>query len=97
MASCGVFRVPCSASGPFEDVFEFVQVVVREDAEFGTGQAGAVHERSVDQFVQDDNVVFAEEGADGAQGGGVTGGKTDGSLRAFEAGNGLLQFLVRGE
>ena len=65
-----------------------------EDAELGAGEAGGIHDAGMDQLVQDDDVVLAQQGADGAEGSGVAGGEAEGGLGALEGGERFVQFVM---
>src|SRR5258708_4489629 len=66
-----------------------------EDAELGAGQSGAVHDAGMHQLVENQDVVFAEQGGEGANGGGVTGGEGQRGSGAFESGECFLEFMKR--
>ncbi len=68
-----------------------------KDAQFRAGKAGGIHDAGVDEFVEDDDVVLAGERADGADGGGVAGGKGERGLGLLEGGEGGFQFVMRRE
>ncbi len=65
-----------------------------EHAQGRAAEAGRVHDAGVDELIQDDDVVFAEQGADGAEGRGVAGGEAERGFGAFEGGQRFVQFLV---
>ena len=65
-----------------------------EDAEFRPGETSGIDDAGMDELIQDDNVAFARKGADGSQGGGVTGGEAQRGLGAFEGRQRLLQLVV---
>ena len=60
-------------SGPLEFLFQIIRIVVSEDAEFRATKAGGIDDTGVDEFVGDDDVILAEQRADGPDGGGVAG------------------------
>ena len=97
------FRFPLSAFRfwkfvrPFQFVFQIVQIVVGEDAEFRAGKSGGVHDAGVNQLVEDDDVVLAEQRGDGAEGGGVAGGKSQRGFGVLEGGECFFQFVKRRE
>ena len=64
---------------------------------FAPHKPRGVHDAGVNQFVNDDDVVLADQGANGAEGGGVAGGKGQRGFGAFEAGERFLQFMKRRE
>ena len=68
---------------PFQDVFQVVQIVVVKDAEFRAAQTRGIHDAGVNQFINNDDVVLAEQRGDGAERGGVAGGKCQRGLRFF--------------
>ena len=51
----------------------------------------------MNEFVENDDVVFAEQRGDGADGGGVAGGKSQRGFRLLEGGERFLQFVQRRE
>ena len=61
------------------------------------GEAGGIHDAGVDEFIHDDNIVFSNQGADGANGGGVAGGEGQRGFGAFEGGEGFVQLVMRSE
>ena len=65
-----------------------------ENAEFRSTEAGGVDNTGVGEFVQDQDVVLAGEGANGAQGGSVAGGEGERGGSALEGGEKLLEFVV---
>ena len=83
--------------GTNENFFEIGQVVVFEDAEFCAGKAGGVHDAGVNQLVENDDVVLANERGDGAERGGVAGGECERSLCSFEVGERFFKFMKRRE
>ena len=92
--------VECGAlnfAGPFQFVFQIIQVVVGEHAEFRAAEPRGVHDAGVDQFVEHDDVILAEQRADGADGRGVAGGETQRGFGVFEGGERFLQFVKRRE
>jgi hypothetical protein len=46
---------------------------VSEDAEFGTAETGGIDDTGMDEFIEDDNIVLADQSADGSEGGDVAG------------------------
>ena len=80
---------------PFQDVFKIVEIVVGEDAQFGAGKPRGIHDAGVNQFINDDDVILAEQGADGADGRGIAGGKYQRGFGAFECGQRFFQFMKR--
>jgi len=78
-----------------QNLLQVVQVVVGEDAQFGATQAGGVHDAGVNQLINDDRVILAKQGADGADGGRVAAGKAQRRLSSLEGGKNLLQIMVR--
>jgi hypothetical protein len=67
---------------------------VVEYAKSCAAQAGGVHNAGVDELIQDDEVVLAEQGADGADGRRVAGGEAEGRFGALERRERLIQFVV---
>ena len=57
-----------------------------KDAELGAGKPGGVHDAGVDQLVENDDVAFVNNCGDGAEGGGVTGGKGQRGLGLLKRG-----------
>ena len=82
-------------SGPFEFVFQIIQIVVGKDADFCAAEPGGVHDAGVNQFIENDDVILAEQRADGSDGCGIAGRKTQRGFGAFEAGERFLQFVMR--
>ena len=68
-----------------------------KDAQLCAAQARGVHDAGVNELVEDDDVIFAQQGADGSDGGGIAGGETQRGFGAFEIGEGFFKFVVRGE
>jgi hypothetical protein len=67
---------------PFQFVFQIIQVVVGKNADFGADKPRGVHDAGMNEFVENDDVVLAEQRANGADRRRVTGGK---SQRGFGA------------
>jgi hypothetical protein len=65
----GVGGGTCLAGEALQDMFERVEVAMREDAEPGATQAGGIDDRGMDEPVDEDDVLTTEECADGAKGG----------------------------
>src|ERR1051326_7827783 len=82
---------------PLEDVLQLIQVIVLEDAEFRATKTRGIDDAGVDEFVSNDDVLLVEQGANGAEGSGVAGGKTERGFDALEGGQGFLQFVMRRE
>ena len=70
---------------------------MRENAEFCAAQFCGIDNRGVNQFVDDDDVVFVGERANRSERGGVTGGKNQRGFGLFELSERLLEFVVRRE
>ena len=69
-------------------------VFVAEDFNLGTREAGAVDDAGVIELVGEDEVLFAEDGGDGAGVGGEAGLEDDAGLDAFEGCDLLLELHV---
>jgi len=67
-------------------------VFVAEDLDGGAGQAGAVNDAGVVELVGEDEVLFAQDGADGAGVGGKAALEDHAGLDILEAGDLLLEF-----
>ena len=80
--------------GPAQNMFEFVEIIVGEDAEFRAGEARGVNDARVDQFIEHDDVVLADKCADDAEGGGVAGRKGKRGLGMLKRGERFFQFVV---
>src|ERR1035437_3731310 len=78
---------------PLQLGFKVIQVVVVKDAQFCAGKFGGVHDAGMNQFINDDNVVLADERSDGAERGGVAGGKSQCGLGFFEGSEDFFQFV----
>ena len=65
-----------------------------KQAELGAGKPRGVNDRGVDELVKDDDVVLADERGDGAEGGGIAGGKGEGGFSGLELGEGRLQLVM---
>jgi len=59
------------------------------------GQLRGVHNAGVNQLINDDDVILAEQRGDGAQRRGVAGGKSQRGFGRFESGERFLQFVKR--
>ena len=79
---------------PLQDAFEVCQVVVVEHAELCAGEAGGIHDAGMDQLIEDDDVVRADQRADGAESCGVAGGEAERGGGAFERGERFFEFVV---
>ena len=77
-----------------EELFGVGDVFVAEDLDLGTGEAGAVDDAGVVEFVGEDEVFFAEDAGDGAGVGGEAGLEDDAGLDAFEGGDLFFELHV---
>ena len=77
-----------------ELLFGVGDVFVTEDENLGARETCAIDDRSVIEFVGDDEVVFAQERRNGARVGGESGLKDHAGFDVFEAGDLLFQFHV---
>jgi hypothetical protein len=82
---------------PLEDFLQIGQIIVVEDTQRRTAQAGGVHDGGVNEFVQNDNVVPGEQGAQGSGGGGIAGGEGEGGFGLLKFREGSLQLMKRRE
>ncbi len=82
---------------PLQYFLQVIQIVVGEDTNFCAAEPGGVHNAGVNKLVEDDDVIFAQQGADGSGGGGIAGGETQRGFGAFEIGEGFFKFVVRCE
>src|SRR5690348_5521309 len=53
--------------GPFQFFREVIRIVMGKNPDFSTAEPGGIHNAGVNQFVQDDDVMLAEQGADSSQ------------------------------
>ena len=60
---------------PLQFCLKVVKVVVLEDPQRGPGQFSGIHDASVNQFVENDDVTFANKRRDGADCSRITIGK----------------------
>jgi hypothetical protein len=51
-------RIRLFPSRPFQVALQFTEVIMRKDANAGAAQACAIDQRSVSQFIENDDVVF---------------------------------------
>ena len=65
-----------------------------EDPKFRAAKPGGIHDAGMDQLIQDDDIVRAEQRADGAGGSRVAGGEAERGGGPFEAGDGFVEFVV---
>ena len=77
-----------------EELLAVGDVFVAEDLDFGAGETGAVDDGGVVEFVGQDEVFFAEDGADGAGVGGEAGLEDDAGFDVFEGGDFALELHV---
>ncbi len=66
---------------------------MRKNTELCPGQLRGIHDAGVNKLVKDDDVVLAEQRANGSDGGRVAGGKGQRGFGAFEIGQRFLQFM----
>ena len=66
-----------------------------EDTQLRAGQLRGVHNAGVNQLINDDDVILAEQRGDGAERRGVAGGKSQRGFGRFESGERFLQFVKR--
>ncbi len=78
---------------PFQFVRQIVQIVVTKNPELRAGQLRGVHDAGVDKLVEDDDIAFAQQRANGSEGGRVAGGKSQCGFGALEIGQRFLQFM----
>ena len=84
-------------SRPTQFIFEVVQVIVIKDTKFRAGKFGGVHNASVNQLVENDDVTLADQCGDGAERCGIAGGKSQRGFRFFEGSERFFQFVERSE
>src|SRR5712691_11666315 len=65
-----------------------------KDTNLCAAKTRAIHQAGVNQLVENDDVLFAEQCADRANRRGVAGGKTNRSFGAFEGGKELFKLVV---
>ena len=68
-----------------------------EYADRCAGEFGCVDEAGVGEFVEQDEIVFADGGGDDAEGSGEAGAEGQRGLRLFCFGEGCLELQMRGE
>ena len=68
-----------------------------KDADGGAGELGGVDETGVGEFVEQDEIIFADGGGDDAESGGEAGAEGECRLRLFGFGKGCLELQMRGE
>ena len=61
------------STAPFEDVLQFACVIVREHSQRRARQPGTIDDARVHELIDDDDVVFLQQGANGSQSRRVTG------------------------
>ncbi len=67
---------------------------MREDAKFCAAQTRGVHDAGMNEFINDDDVVFAEQRANCSDGSSVTRRKCQRRCRAFKCGERFLKFMM---
>ncbi len=77
-----------------DDLARGVDVFVRKDLDGGSAQPAAVDDARVIQFIRDDDVVFCEDGRDGAGVGGEPALKHDDRFGLLEHGQPTFEFHV---
>ena len=80
--------------GFFENALAIGDILVLENFYGGFGEAAAVNDGGVVEFVGDDQVFLAENGGDGPGVGGEAGLENDAGFRALEAGDLLFELHV---
>ncbi len=81
-------------AGPLELRFKVLQIIVAKHAELRAAEPRGVHDASMHQLIEDDEVLFAQESANGADGGRVAGGEAQGGLHALEGRQRFVQRAV---
>ena len=66
-----------------------------EDAQFCAAKPRRIHDRGVNKFVENNDVVFAEQRANGSNGCGIAGRESERSPGFFEGGKRLLKLVMR--
>ncbi len=77
-----------------EELFGVGDVFVAEDFDLGAGEACAVDDAGVVEFVGEDEVFFAEDAGDGAGVGGEAGLEDDAGFDTFEGGDLFFELHV---
>ena len=85
------------AVGPAQDFLQVIEIIVSEDAQLGPRKPRGIDDAGVDQLIDRDDIIAVEERADDAGGGGITGGKGQRGLGAFEGGQSFLQDMMRSQ
>ena len=80
---------------PFQNFFQIVQIIVGKHAQFRAAQFCGVHDAGMNELVENDDVVFAEQRANRADGGGIAGGKRERGFGFFEVGERFFKFMKR--
>src|SRR5258705_7391962 len=82
---------------PFQDRLQIVKIIVCEGAELGAAETRGIHDAGMDQFINDDDILLAQECTDRSHSGGISAGETYRGCCAFECGESFIQLLMRGE
>ena len=79
---------------PFQNFFQIFQIVVSEHAEFRAAQFGGIDNRCVNQFVDDDDIVFAGSAPIVPSAAAYPVEKVSAASVAFKLGQRFFQFVV---
>ena len=66
-----------------------------EDAHFCAAKPRSIHNAGVNEFVENNDVVFAEQCADGSKRRGIAGRESERGFGVFEGGKRFLKFVMR--
>src|SRR5213593_109659 len=87
-------RAGSARASPFQNLFQRCGVVAPEESEFGAGKPRSVDDRGMDELVQNEDVVLADERGDRAEGRGIAGRKSERGFGGLEFSEGRLQFMM---
>src|SRR5207248_9264788 len=82
-------------SRPFQVAFEFTEVIMRKNANAGAAQTCAIDQRGMNEFIENDDVVFPGDGGKSADRGRVTAIKSNCGWHVFPFCNRALQCHMR--
>ena len=77
-----------------EEFLKFMEIVVGEDAKGGAGEPGGIDQAGMGELIDDDGVALADNGRDGAHGGGVAVGESEGGFGFLSVGDFFFESMV---